>query len=438
MNGTDIKQQLLELVGQHEKWRSRCLNLVAAENAMSPVVRMLLASDLAQRYGDYNGRDLRARKYFGTREIVEIEESVTSIATELFRAKYVELRPLSGHTAGNALIMGVCRPGDLVLELDRYSGGHRLATKLSASPLIQLEVEYLPFDPTAFDVNVEQTLELVRRRRPRLIIVGASNFLFPTRIQMLSEGLLEFPETILAYDASHVMGLVAGGRFQDPLVEGAHIVLGGTQKSFPGPQGGLLYSDNDDLMSTVCDTLFPALISNHHLARLPSLGMAMLEMQEWGQAYADQVISNASALANAMAADDLPVVGANRGYTASHTVLLATNSLGDAGALARHLEEADIIVTDIRLPTQLGGRGLRLGVAEVTRRGAGVSTMHSVAELVGDLLLARRSQERIRSDVNDIAATLSDWRFTWRDATAVDRIAGAQHHLLWQHFQLKA
>lgn len=407
-----LRDQIVRLVQRHESWRSRCLNLCAAENAMSPVARSLLSSDLALRYGDYTGRDLRARRYFGTREIAELEQIVASLAAEVFRARYVELRPMSGHIAGNAVIMGLCQPGDLVLELGRHSGGHRVATKLAASPLVSLRVAFLPFDPIAFNVDVARTLDMVRARRPRLIILGASNFLFPNPVREIAEGLQEFPETVLAYDASHVLGLIANGRFQDPLAEGAQIVLGGTQKSFPGPQGGVIYSDSRQLIEIISATVHPALISNHHLARLPSLGLALLEMKYLGAAYADQVIRNAQALGAALAARDVRVVAADRGYTASHTVLLATATIEEAGVLGRRLEEADIIVTAVRLPEELGGEGLRVGVAEITRRGAKEALMADVAEVLSDVLLGRRSPEGTRSRVHTIAGHLSDYHFS--------------------------
>ena len=107
--------RIRNLVQRHEDWRARCPNLCAAENAVSRAVRAMLSSDLAGRYGDYTGRDLTARPYFGTREVIGIEETAASLAREVFRAQYVELRPISGHVAGNTVILGLCEPGDLVL-----------------------------------------------------------------------------------------------------------------------------------------------------------------------------------------------------------------------------------------------------------------------------------------------------------------------------------
>lgn len=380
---------------------------------MSPLVRSLLCSDLTQRYGDYAGRDLVARSYFGTRHIVALESLVERLAAEVFGALYVELRPLSGHIAGNCLIMALCRPGDLILELGRHDGGHRLATKLAASPLINIEVDYLPFDASTFNVNVDQTLDLVRRRRPRLVIVGASNFLFPVPLQALSDGLKDFEETILIYDASHVLGLIAGKRFQDPLQEGALVVLAGTQKSFPGPQGGLIYTNSKSLIDQISQVVHPAMLSNHHLARLPSLGLALQEMRLWGAEYADQVIRNAQALAEALFEQHIPVVGDGQRYTASHTVLINTQTLGDNYALGQSLDEAGIIVTAARLPKVLGGAGLRLGVNEITRRGAVKSHMKQIASLIADVVLSRRDPDRLSREIAALSGRFEGYAYTW-------------------------
>lgn len=407
------KDRILNLLERHEAWRTGCINLVAAENAISPLARSLLSSDLAQRYGDYTGRDLRARRYLGTDVIADLEVEVAKLASEVFQTRFVELRALSGHIAGNCVIMALCKPGDRVIELGRHDGGHRVATKFAMAPLIDLEVDYLPFNDAAFNVDVEQTLELVRKRHPRLVIVGASNFLFPIPLEELASGLQAYPETVLVYDASHVLGLIAGGAFQKPLQEGAHLVMGGTQKSFPGPQGGLIYTDSETLIETVSDAIHPAMMSNHHLARLPSLGIALLEMKLWGASYATQVIHNAQTLAQSLAEREISIVGAGGSFTMSHTVLVNTKTLGSNAELGSRLEEAGIITTTIRLPQSMGGAGLRLGTNEATRHGATEQHMREIARFVADALLSRRSIDQIRTDVHAMSDTLGGYAYTW-------------------------
>lgn len=403
-------EELRDLVEKHSRWRSRCLNLCAAENALSPAVLSFLSGSFVQRYADYVGRDLKNRKYLGTRHIVALEEYVNALAAEVFGASEVELRPLSGHVAGNAIIMGLCKPGDCVFELDRDSGGHRLAAKLATAPLVSLNVQALPFDCHQYNLDIQAVLEKVARLRPRLVIVGSSNFLFPCDLSALSEGLGAFPDTILVYDASHVLGLIAGGRFQKPLEEGSHLVLAGTQKSFPGPQGGLIYSNSTEIMNQVSSTLYPALISNHHPARLPALGMALLEMKAHGARFAARVIENSQRLGSCLEVEGLQVVGSHLNYSQSHTVLLELPDDHLAMATAGRLDDLGIVTNAIPLPWSRAG-GLRLGTAEITRMGASPEDMAGIASILADAILDRHTGASISERAGAIAASLPGLHF---------------------------
>ena len=397
-------RRVLALVAAHETWRGDCLNLVAAENIMSDAARRLLSSELAHRYGDYVGRDLHARKYFGTRYIVQIEEELDALLRELFDVAYVEPRPLSGHIAGAATILAFTRPGDVVFELDGTSGGHRLAEKLNATHYAALQVHGLPFDPVAYNVDVDQTVDLAHRLRPRLIILGSSLFLFPHPVAELASALRDLPDTLLAYDASHVLGLIAGGEFQDPLGEGAAIVWASTHKSFPGPPGGLVMTQSEELIRRASEAIYPGLVTNHHPGRLPALALACAEMLAFGPDYAAAIVANARRLATELAARDVPVVGAAAGFTSSHTVVLQVGAFGEASTVGRRLEEAGIITTASRLPSALGGAAIRLGLQEATRRGMVPDEMSIVASLIADVIAGRRPPEQVQPEVQAMAA----------------------------------
>ncbi|HJN15900.1 MAG TPA: glycine hydroxymethyltransferase, partial [Armatimonadota bacterium] len=187
--------RIQELVQQHVGWRNQCMNLIAAENALSPVVREQLGTDLVQRYGNYAGRDLLNRRYRGNRYVQEMELLLTDLVAETFGATEVELRAISGHVAGFCVIMGLCEPGDTALELSGSDGGHRLAAKAAESPLIDLRVETLPFDAATFNVDAAATCDAIRSLRPRLVILGASNFLFPHPVREIAACVRETPGT---------------------------------------------------------------------------------------------------------------------------------------------------------------------------------------------------------------------------------------------------
>jgi glycine hydroxymethyltransferase len=412
----EARSHLLKLLASHETWRSQTINLIASENALSPAVRRALNSDLVQRYGDYSGRDLADRRYRGNRYIEQIEREAVRIAQETFKASYVELRPISGHVAGAAVLMGLCRTGDLVLEPGRDGGGHREGGKFASSAMAPLEVAYLPFDPVRYNIDLERFSDLVHKRPPRVVILGSSNFLFPHPVEQIADLLKTLsPETVLVYDGSHVMGFLAAGGFQHPLEEGAGLVFGSTHKTLPGPQGGIIFSNRDDLMEKVCQATYPALVTNHHLFRIPALALALLEMQQWGAAYTGQVIANAQALGAALEQKGVACVRLNDLYTRSHTILVCVSRFGKGAEMAARLEACGIITTAAHLPEYWGLEGLRLGSQEVTRLGAGPDHMEQIARLIEQALSASRSPEAIRADSASFAAGLGPIQYTWMD-----------------------
>jgi glycine hydroxymethyltransferase len=410
---------LMGLLSRHEAWRANCLNLIASENVLSQAVHSALDSDLIHRYADYTGRDLAARRYRGTRYVVEIEREVERLAGLVFGAEFFELRPISGHLAGAAVLMALCRPGDTVLEIGRDGGGHREAGKFAGSELVRLDVRHLPIDPDRYNVDAAAAAVLIAEVRPRVVILGSSNFLFPHPVREMRKAIDVLPEAYLVYDASHVMGLIAGGRFQDPLGEGADVVFGSTHKTFFGPQGGIVFTNRRDLMTRISDVVYPGLVTNHHPFRMPALGVALAEMLAFGPAYGDQVIANSQALGEALVAEGIQCVTdggrppAGPRYSSSHTVLLRVGDFGTADAVAAQLEAAGIITTGGLLPDALGGHGIRVGTQEMTRRGLRETGMVRVAQFIAEALRDERPSADIAAEVAAFVGDLGPLRFTW-------------------------
>lgn len=396
---------VFELLRRHSEYRSACLNLIASENVISPMVERALRGDLEGRYADYAGIDPSVRKYRGVRYIAELEELCSQLLKRVFGAPACELRPISGHVAGNAILTGLCGSGDLVLEVGQEGGGHRLAAKLAGARLISLETGFLPFDVGAFNVDLAAASELILKRRPRLVILGSSTFLHPHPVAGLRAACTEVG-AVLAYDASHVMGLLAAGRFQQPLSEGADVVFGSTHKTLFGPQGGVIFGSRE-IVAAAAAGLYPPLVTNHHPFRIPALAVALAEHLEFGAAYAAAVIANARIFASELQRCGLEVAG---GETDSHTVLLATR--GRSGSdVARALEEQRIITNSSRLPDELGGEGIRFGLQELTRRGGGTEDAREAARLVVAALDGRKVDR-----LGELSARLQQVAYTWSEA----------------------
>ncbi len=408
-------QDVRNLLAAHENYRGRCLNLIASENIPSPTVRKLLTSDLGGRYPTYYD-DPRQRNYKGTRFMAEIEVQTQELAKECFNANYVDFRPLGGHLAGVGAICGLTRPGDTVFETGDW-GGHKTASKLVSAQLLKglLNVEYIPYQPETHDIDMPRLVELVREKKPRLIIFGRDQILFPEDISPIRT-VADEVDAFVAYDMSHVHELIAGKAFPNPLDLGADVLLGSHHKTMPGPQGGLYLTRKREVYEQVRRGLYPPFVTNHHVERLPALAATYIEIREFGQAYAQQIVRNSAALGRALYSRGLDALYPERGFSQSHQVIVDVTKFGTGGQVANRLEEAHIICGATPVPADLtrgGGTssGLRLGTQELARIGMVEQDMDQVAELIKRVVVDGAPCEQIAAEVATFVTQFKELRF---------------------------
>jgi glycine hydroxymethyltransferase len=272
-----------------------------------------------------------------------------------------------------------------------------------------------PLTPDMYHINVDQTRDLIRRTKPRVIVLGKSLFLFPEPARELSEVCQE-TGALVVYDAAHVLGLIAGGRFQDPLAEGAFLMTASTHKTFFGSQRGLVLSNmEDDHWRKIDRGAFPGSSSNHHLDTLAQMAICTYEMMEFGKDYADAVIENAKTLANALDRQGFDVEAKEFGFTESHQVALNMERFGGGEKVAINLEMNDIIINMNLLPHEPLNHhdhpaGVRLGVQEMTRYGMGKAEMERIAELIKEVIIDRKD---VREEVNRFRANFQDVQYSY-------------------------
>ncbi len=402
-----------ELARKHNKFFEESIPLIASENIMSPMAMEMLLTDLGFRYAE----GLPHKRYYQGNQIVDIiEDKVTDLGRALFNAKYVDPRPLSGTNSNMAVLYAFTKPGETITTPALSGGGHISSAPFGAVGFRGLKTRNYPFDVDEMNIDVDGTIKLLKEVKPKLAWFGQSVFLFPTPLKELRETLDEIGATVV-YDAAHVLGLIAGRQFQDPLREGAQIITGSTHKTLPGPQHGIIVGETDEeKWKKVQRGVFPGTLSNHHLNAMAALGVTLAEHLEFGESYAKQIITNAQILGSELSSYGFKVLGEKNGYTKSHTLAIDVSSNGGGKEVAEKLESCNIVLNKNLLPLDdnkksMNPSGIRIGTQEVTRIGFKESDIKYVAELISDIIIKKKDPEKMREKVMDFKSQFDEVKY---------------------------
>jgi len=404
MSNRQMATSVMESVKKSGRHYRDGIPMIASENILSPMVREACNSDLHGRYAE----GLPGRRYYqGCSDFDTIEELGISSARRVFKCEFANIQSTSGTNSNMGALKSISRPGDKITAVSTADGGHISHARMGAVGVRGLDLFTYPWDEDRMEPDIEASLSLIRETEPKVALFGQSVFLFPTPIRELADAAHEVGAKVM-YDAAHVLGLIAGGKFQDPLREGADVMTGSSHKTFPGPQGGFVLSDSDDekLHRSLNNGIFPGVCSSYHLHHVAGKVVALSEFEEFGDKYSSDIISNAKSLAESLASEGFDVIAEERGYTESHQVVTRHGET-DSGAgkrAAETLESAGIITNMNMLPGDtkaLSPSGLRLGTPELTRLGMGKSEMQEIARFFSRALLKEESPESIRKEVSE-------------------------------------
>lgn len=396
----EVVERIRDATRRHSERFEQAIPLIASENLLSPYAKELLISDLHSRYAE----GLPGERYYeGNEQVDEIERSCLELARRLFKCSWADVRPISGTVANMAVLKALTEAGSTVGTARLSEGAHISSASFGAFGLRSVKPVHYAWDAERMTIDVPKTREILRAEKPKLCLFGLSLFLFPLPIAELRSTLEEIG-ALGWYDAAHVLGLIAGGVFQDPLHEGCQVMSASTHKTLPGPQHGILLgeTDNADVRKRLTSAAFPGVTSNHHLHAMAALGVSLAEHLAFGRAYARQVVANAQALGGALEARGFDVLASHLGYTKSHTIAVRVAREGGGADVAQRLSAAGIITNKNLLPGDTSPKnpqGIRLGTPEVTRVGMREKEMVRIAELMDELLHRGRSPEELRPDV---------------------------------------
>jgi glycine hydroxymethyltransferase len=412
-----ISLELIDASRRHEEYRdAECINLIASEGLKSPAVKEMLrlTMDLESRYAE-GENDLmghvKRRYYQGQKYITVIENCVTDLMRMLFKCSWADVRLVSGTHANLAVFKGLSlTTKSKKMVVTPLSAGAHISHDYTGLAGMVLGLENIEHAYSIEDMNIDpdKSAEIIRAAKPGIVTFGGSLFLFPHPVKELRDVAYEVGAYVV-YDAAHVLGLIAGGAFQDPLREGADFITSSTHKTFPGPQGGVILADLRDeriekAIKNVQFAIFPLSTSNTHLGRLPATGIAALELKVFGELLAKQTVINAQTAGQYFYENDLKVLGEKHGFTMSHQLAVDVRDYGGGKRVAEELEKANIIVNRNLLPyddqnNREKPSGIRIGFQDVTRRGFTKDDIKYLCDLMLDVIKGKRKPEEVREDV---------------------------------------
>ena len=401
-NNQNNVSEIQNLLKKHTHWMKDSINLIASENITSSQVESAVASDLAHRYAEGKCGE---RFYEGCKYIDGIEGITIKLSKKLYKAEHANVQPTSGVVANLAAFFAFSKPGDNLMALEVPVGGHISHANVSAAGIRGLKVHQHPFNEKIMNIDADAMVKKILEIKPKIILLGGSLFLFPHPVKEAREAADEVGATVM-YDGAHVLGLIASGKFQDPLREGADVMMGSTHKTFPGTQGGIILSKGE-YADKIDDAVFPGVVSNHHLHHVAGLGVATAEMLEFGEAYSSQIIKNAKALAQSLYELGFNVLCEDLGFTESHQVVFDVSDVGKASILSKDLEANNIILNKNLLPwdhvhNSDNPSGIRVGTQEITRRGMKEAQMPEVADFIKKVAMDKENvKEEVTEFMND-------------------------------------
>jgi len=399
------------LLGAEVARQSTTVQLIASENFTSAAVLAATGSVLTNKYAEgYPGR-----RYYGGNQIVdEVEDLARDRLTALFGAEHANVQPHAGSNANLAVYQALLQPGDTVLAMRLDHGGH--LTHGSPASITSKVWNFVSYgvSPATDDpdkpgeiIDFDQVADLARTHRPALIVAGSTAYariIDPLPFREIADSV----GARFLFDAAHPAGLIAGGAHPSP-VGVADVVTFTTHKTLRGPRGGAILCSSE-LAKPIDSAIFPGLQGGplENVIAAKAVAFAEAARPEF-RTYAAQVVANARALADAVAAEGIRLVS---GGTENHQVLCDLRTF-DAELTGKEAQEVldragitcnrNTIPDDPRSPFVTSG--LRLGSAAQTTVGMGEAEMARIGGLIGRTLRGRgddRAVAAVRAEVREL------------------------------------
>ena len=402
-----VDVDLYKSITQEFNRQSQHIELIASENMVSRAVLEAQGSVLTNKYAEgYSGK-----RYYGGCEFVDISENLAiERATKLFNCKFANVQPHSGAQANGAVYLALIKPGDTILGMSLNSGGHLTHGAKPAQSGKWFNAVHYDVKPETGLIDYESVEKLAIENNPKIIIAGGSAYSRIIDFKKFKD-IADKVNAYLLVDMAHFSGLVAGGEYPNPL-DYADVVTSTTHKVLRGPRGGIILTNNEELIKKFNSAIFPGLQGGPLMHVIAAKAVCFKEALDPSfKIYTKQVIQNAKTLSEILIKNNFKIFS---GGTDTHLMLLDLRDFNLTGKLAEaSLGKANITCNKNSIPfdtqSPMITSGVRLGTPAATTRGFGKKEFVLVGQLISKLLkeLAKNPENNSKAE-NEVQKEVID------------------------------
>ena len=380
-----MDKQINEILNKETRRQKNNIELIASENYVSEDIMKLQGSIFTNKYAE----GYPEKRYYGGCENMDaIENLAIEYLKKIFGCKYANVQPHSGSSANMAVYRSLLKQKDKVLGMNLSHGGHLThGHKLSFSGQ-DYEIISYDVDPITEMINYDYLKELVLKEKPKMIIAGASAYSRTINFKKMRE-IADLVDAYLMVDMAHIAGLVAAGLHQNP-VPYAHVVTSTTHKTLRGPRGGIVLTNDEEIIKKINKTIFPGIQGGPLMHVIAAKAQCFYEaLQPEVKDYQKQVVLNAKVLCETLKKEGFRIISDG---TDNHLMLVdVKNKLDITGKIAeKALDKINITVNKNTIPNDTESAsetsGIRIGTPAMTTRGFREEEFLKVGKIISKCL----------------------------------------------------
>ena len=421
-----IDPEISRIIDMEAERQNRKLIMIPSESIAPRAVRESLGSVLqniyAEGYPDEKSRNYSQQeilnvkqqiinfrrnsdpRYYKGVEFADILEELTRrrcaelFANTFYKANqiFVNVQPLSGAPANNAVYQALIEPGDTIMGMNLFHGGHLThGSSVNRSGKLY-KVFHYSVDPVFEKIDYDKISRIAHENKPKIIIAGYSSYPWVPDWKKFKEIATSIGAYLFA-DISHIAGMIAAGIMVSP-VGYADVITFTTHKTLCGPRGACILSFNEKISKKIDRAVFPGEQGGPHVQVFAAMATAFkLAKSEQFKTIQIQIIKNCKTLVDQFQSRGIRVA---YGGTDTHLLNLDCKTIkGNDGTFlsgdmaARIIDLAGVVVNSNTLPGDkltAHASGIRLGTPWLTQRGLVEMDMVEIANIIADILLATK------------------------------------------------